>query len=297
MPTAPTPIQEITTPVPLSTDPENFDARADQAWTELPESIVGMNAAGLVTFNNAQEVFEKADEIAAAALVATDAAGLVGRSNSPLVVGAGTKNITLLVAKPNLVVLNKRVVIVQLSDPSIKMFATVSNVTSPTVFTATVVSSGSFGSGSYSSWQIVDAAFFGAAATKEDLWAGVTDAAAPTPKSLREAKAWVALVDGATVTPDGLVGRNFTWTLGGNRLLGAITNCSVNDTFLIEATQDGTGNRILAWAAGVYYRAGGLPKLSTAAGGKDYLQLRVISVNGSGTATRVVVTFIRAPTT
>ena len=296
MPTAPTPIPNIPTPVPSTDDPGNFDDRADATLVAMPPAIDGMNDTADNVFANAMEVFEKASEIAAAALVATDAAGLVGRSNSPLVVGAGTKNIGLLAAKPNLAVLNKRVVIVQLSDPTIRMFGTISSVTSSSAFAVTVVSSGSFGSGSFSSWQIIDAAFFGAAATKEDLWAGTTDAAAPTPKSIRDAKVWVPLVDGATVAPSGLAGRNFTWTIGGNRALGAITNCSPNDTFLLEITQDGTGSRILAWAAGVYYRAGGLPVLSTAAGGKDYLQLRVISVDGSGTATRVLVTFIRAPT-
>ncbi len=296
MPTAPTPIPEITTPVPLSTDPDNFEARADQAWIELPESIDGMNAAGLVTFNNATEVFNRASEIEAAALVATDAAGLVGRSSSPLVVGAGVKTVGLLEAKPKLAVLNKRVVIVQISDPTIRMFGTISSVTSSSAFAVTVVSSGAFGAGLFSAWQIIDAAFFGAAATKEDLWAGASDAAAPTPKTIRDAKVWVPLIDGATVTPNGLVGRNFTWTIGGNRALAAITNCSPNDTFLLEITQDVTGSRILAWASGVYFRAGGLPVLSTTASGKDYLQLRVITVDGSGTATRVVVTFIRAPT-
>lgn len=296
MPTAPLPIPNITTPVPLSTDPDNFDARADLAWQELPEAIDAQNVENAKSYANAVEVFEKAEEISAAALVAADAAGLVGRSNSPIVVGAGTKNVTLLAAKPNLVVFNKRVVLVNISDPSIKMFGTITGVTSSTVFALNVVSSGAFGSGSFSSWQVIDAAFYGAAATKEELWAGETDAAGVSPKTLRDGKVWVPLTDGATVTPDGKNGRNFLWTIGGNRTLGAITRCSVNDTFFLEVTQDGTGNRILAWASGVYYRAGGLPKLSTAAGGKDYLQLRVISVDGSGTATRVLVTFIRAPT-
>ena len=215
---------------------------------------------------------------------------------SPLTVGAGAKAVTLQEPKPKLAVLNKRVVLVQLSDPSIKMFGTISAFASASAFTVTVVSSGAFGSGQYSSWSVIDAAFFASAATKEDLWAGTTDAAATSPKTLRDGKVWVNLADGATVAPDGMNGRNFLWTIGGNRTLGAITRCSVNDTFLIEVTQDGTGNRILAWASGVYYRAGGLPKLSTAAGGKDYLQLRVISADGSGTASRVLVTFIRAPT-
>lgn len=296
MPVAPTTIPPIPTPVPSTDDPGNFDARADATLGALPPAVDGMNAAALNVFDNASEVFAKAVEIAAAALVATDAAGLVGRSNSPLVVGAGTKTVGLLEAKPNLAVLNKRVAIVQISDPSIKMFGTISGVTNSSTFAVTVVSSGAFGSGSYSSWQIIDAAFFGAAATAADLWAAQTDAAAPTPKSIREAKVWVPLVDGPTVTPDGLSGRNFTWAIAGNRLLAAITNCAPNDTYFLEITQDATGNRDIAWAAGVYYRAGGLPALSDTPGGKDYLQLRVISVDGSGTATRVVVTFIRAPT-
>lgn len=289
-------ITPLPTPVPSSGDPANFDARADAFLGALPVFATEANALAAQLNTRADEVDIAAAEIAAAALVATDAAGLVGRSNSTLVVGAGAKNVTLLVAKPNLAVLNKRVVIVQLSDPTIRMFGTISSVTSSTVFAVTVVSSGSFGSGSFSSWQIIDAAFFGAAATVADLLAGLTDAAAVTPKIIRDAKVWVPLVDGATVAPSGLAGRNFTWTIGGNRALGAITNCSPNDTFLLEITQDGTGSRILAWASGVYFRAGGLPVLSTAAGGKDYLQLRVISVDGSGTATRVLVTFIRAPT-
>lgn len=289
-------ITAIPTDPPSTSDPANFDARADAFLGNFPAFGAQINATATGMNAAAEEMETAVAEISAAALVAADAAGLVGRSISPLVVGAGTKTISLLVAKPSLVVLNRRVVIVQLSDPTIRMFGTISSVTSSSAFTVTVVSSGSFGSGSFSSWQIIDAAFFGAAATKEDLWAGTSDAAAPTPKTFRDAKVWVALVDGATVTPNGLVGRNFTWTIGGNRALAAITNCSPNDTFLLEITQDGTGSRILAWASGVYFRAGGLPVLSTAAAGKDYLQLRVITVDGSGTATRVVVTFIRAPT-
>lgn len=299
MPTAPTPIPNIPTPVPSTDDPGNFDDRADDTLVAMPPAIDGMNDAAENVYANAVEVFDKASEISAAAMVAADAAGLVGRSNSTLIVGAGNKDVALTGSKPNLLVVNKRVVLINPSDPSIKMFGSVLGSPAPTPTTAriSVVTSGVFGSGSYSSWTVMDAAFFGAAATKEELWAGTTDAAAASPKTIRDAKVWVPLADGATVTPDGLVGRNFLWTLGGNRALGAITNCSPNDTFLIEATQDGSGNRILAWASGVYVRAGGLPILSTAAGAKDYLQLRVITVDGSGTATRVLAQFVRGPTT
>ena len=290
-------ITAIPTDPPSTADPANFDARADAFLGNFPAfgdqinaTAVGMNAAG-------EEMETATAEIAAAALVAMDAADLVGRSTSTIAVSAGVKAVTLLEAKPKLAVLDKRVAIVDVSDPTIKLFGTITEVTSASAFAVTVGSDDFFGAGSLSNWQIIDAAFFGSAATAADLWAGETDAAAVAPKTVKDAKVWVTLADAATVTLNGLAGRNFRWTIGGNRTLAAIANCSPNDTFLIEATQDGTGNRILAWASGVYVRAGGLPILSTAAGTKDYLQLRVIDVNGSGTATRVLAQFVRGPTT
>ncbi|MDP1599025.1 hypothetical protein [Phenylobacterium sp.] len=227
MPIAPAPIPEITTPVPLSTDPDNFEARADQAWTELPESIEGMNAAGLVTFNNATEVFERAVEIEAAALVAVDAAGLVGRSSAPLVVGAGVKPVSLLEAKPKLAVLNKRVVILQNSDPTIRMFGTISSVTSSSAFAVTVVSSGAFGSGNFSSWQIIDAAFFGAAATAIEVWTA-NQAASLAPTSLygaTESQPFIEPGAAGTFTFDGNAGWSFHTTIAGTgKTVGAPTN-------------------------------------------------------------------------
>lgn len=296
MPVAPSPIPPIPTPVPSTSDPANFDARADATLGAMPGVVDAQNAENQKVYANAVEVFDKATEIAAAAMVATDAAGLVGRSNANLVVGPGVKNVPLLSPKPNLLVLNKRVVLVQMSDPSIKMFGTISSVTSSSQCSVTVLSSGAFGSGTYGAWQLIDAAFFGSAATKEELWAGTSDASATSPKTFRDAKIWVPLTDAATVTPDGRNGRNFTWTIAGNRLLGAITNTAPNDTFLLEITQDATGGRDIAWATGVYYRAGGLPALSDAPNAKDYLQLRVINVDANGTATRVLAQFVRGPT-
>lgn len=273
-----------------------FSAAVAAFLEALPQWGDDVGASGDATYANAQEVFESATEIAAAADLAAASTGLYGRSTSSLTVVPGTKTIHLQSpGAPDLEV-NDQVAIILAADPSIRMLGTIATFDGTDDMTVTVVSSGVFGSGVYSSWIVMSAAFLSAGATDEELWAGETDAAVLTPKSLRDAKAWVSLVDGATVTPDGESGRNFTWTIGGNRTLGAITNCGVNDTFLLEITQDGTGSRILAWASGVYYRAGGLPVLSTTAAAKDYLQLRVISVDGSGTATRVVATFLRNPT-
>lgn len=209
MPTAPTPIPNIPTPVPSTDDPGNFDDRADDTLVALPPAIDGMNDAATNVYNNALQVFDKATEVVAAAMVATDAAGLVGRSNSSLVIGAGAKNVTLVTAKPSLVVLNRRVVLVQFSDPSIKMFGTISSVTSSSVFTVNVVSSDCFGSGTYSSWSVIDAAFFGAAATAADILAGSTDVAAMSPLGFWGAQAAVSLPYSSTITLDLAAGTNF----------------------------------------------------------------------------------------
>ena len=296
MPTPPSPIPLIPTPVPSTGDPGNFDARADATLGALPGAVDGMNAANQNAYSNALEVFEKASEIAVAASVAVDGAGAVGRSNSPLVVGAGTKNVTLTSAKPNLVVLNKRVVLVQISDPSIRMFGTISAVTSTTVFAVTVVSSGAYGSGSYSAWMVIDAAFYAPAATPADILAATSDSVSVSPKGMKGALVPFALTDGATVTPDGLNGLDFTWTIGGNRLLGAIINTYPGARGRIAIAQDGTGSRVLA-VASAYRREGGLAVLTTAASAKDFLLYDVVSVDGSGTATEIIYDLIRAPTT
>lgn len=248
-------ITPLPTPVPNSGDPANFDARADAFLGALPTFATEANALAEDVNQRADEVAVSAAEIAAAALVASDAAGLVGRSNSALVVGAGTKNITLLAAKPSLAVLNKRVAIVQISDPSIKMFGTISSVTSSTVFSVSVVSSGAFGSGSYSSWQIIDAAFFGAAATREEIWAAIMDAAAVSPKSLGAARGPVAVAFSSTVTLAMNAGINFVLGLiTGNFQLANPTGLAdvIGQTGSVTLPLDGTGTGLISY--GTYWK-------------------------------------------
>lgn len=238
-------ITPLPTPVPSSGDPANFDARADAFLGALPAFATEANALAAQVNVRADEVDIAAAEIAAAALVATDAAGLVGRSNSPLVVGAGTKNVILLAAKPNLVVLNKRVVIVQISDPSIKMFGTISSVTSSTVFAVTVVSSGAFGSGNYSSWQIIDAAFFGSSATAIEIWAasGVAAIAAEGLYAAMASQPFTEPGAAGTFTFDGAAGWSFHTTIAGTgKTFGAPTNFKPGQSGRIRvAVQTGAG--------------------------------------------------------
>lgn len=81
----------------------------------------------------------------------------------------------------------------------------------------------------------------------------------------------VALVDGATITPDFAAGNNFSLTIGGNRTLANPTNIVAGQSGIITVTQDATGNRTLAF--GSYYKFGGgtVPSLTSTAAAVDDL--------------------------
>lgn len=80
----------------------------------------------------------------------------------------------------------------------------------------------------------------------------------------------VALTDGATITPNFAAGNFFSVTLGGNRTLANPTNMVGGQQGVIVITQDGTGNRTLAYGANWKF-SGGTPVLSTAGGAVDLL--------------------------
>lgn len=275
MPVAPPTIPPIPTPVPSTDDPGNFDTRADATLGALPDAVDGMNAATANVFSNAQETFEKAQEVANAALVAADAAGLVGRSNTNLVVGPGTKTPELLAPKPGLAVLNKRVVLVQMSDPSIKMFGTISAVTSSSKFSVTVVSSGVFGSGSYASWQVIDAAFFSPAATPGDILSGATDTAAMTPFGFWGAQDDIALPYASTIALNLAVGVNFIVDpVTGAPAIANPTNMKVGQEIsltLVNGAGAGQPTMGSAWR-----RPNGVQQFSTVNGQKNVLVGKVM---------------------
>jgi hypothetical protein len=272
---APSPIPPIPTPVPSTSDPGNFDTRADATLGALPGVVGAQNTENEKVYQNALEVFEKAQEIAAAAAVAVDAAGAVGRSNSPIVVGAGTKNVTLVAAKPNLAVLNKRVALVQISDPSIKMFGTISTVTSSSQFAVNVVSSGVFGTGSYSAWMVIDAAFFASAATELEIRAGVTGAAAMAPKEFWGAQEAVAVAYASSMQLDLATGLNFTTTITGAPTIGQPLNMKVGQeiTWTWEA---GSGAGQPSFNSTYWKRPSGTPTFSTTLGQKNVIVGKVM---------------------
>jgi hypothetical protein len=272
-----------------------FSADAAAFTGAMPLWGTQMVALAAATYQNALATFEAATEIAGVANLAAASTDMFGRSTSTLTVDPGTKTIRLTDPAVGFAV-NDQVVIVLRADPAIRMLGTIATFDGSDDMTVTVVSGGVFGSGEFSSWIVMSAAFLGDPSSAVDLWEQTSEVVAITPKTFKDAKVFQTLSDGATVTPNGALGRNFNWTIAGNRTLAAITNCAPGDTFLIKITQDGTGSRILAWSSGVYKRAGGLPVLSTAAGAVDYLQLKVIAVDGSNVATLVLATFAKAPT-
>lgn len=81
----------------------------------------------------------------------------------------------------------------------------------------------------------------------------------------------VALTDAVTVAVDASLSNAFTLTLGGNRTLGAPTNPTDGQSLTIKITQDATGSRTLAYAAGWLFPGGVAPTLSTAAAAVDVL--------------------------
>lgn len=262
-------------PPPSSGDPANFDARADAFLGQFPTFVTEANALAADVNARADQVAISAAEISAAAMVATDAAGAVGRSNSPIVVGAGTKNVTLVAAKPNLAVLNKRVALVQISDPSIKMFGTISTVTSSSQFAVNVVSSGVFGTGSYSAWMVIDAAFFASAATELEIRAGVTGAAAMAPKEFWGAQEAVAVAYAASMQLDLATGLNFTTTITGAPTIGQPLNMKVGQeiTWTWEA---GSGAGQPSFNSTYWKRPSGTPTFSTTLGQKNVIVGKVM---------------------
>ena len=98
-----------------------------------------------------------------------------------------------------------------------------------------------------------------------------TSARALTTDQVNAAGALFALTDGATINWDMASGFNASVTLGGNRTLANPTNPIVGRCGAIVVTQDGTGNRTLAYGTNWEAAGGTFPALSTAAGAKDVI--------------------------
>lgn len=267
----PTPTYTAPPTVPTRGDPTTFSSRF-AAW--LNWMVVQYNE--LVTgtewmAEQAEAVAESSSALAAAMLVAADAAGFVATSTSSLTVSAGTKTIHFQAAKPSLAVVPYQVAIVLASDNSIRMVGNVATVVDSDDITVTVVSSGVSGSGTYSGpWLIIAGAFLGTGATAAEMWAGTTDVASVSPQSLRLAAAFQTLTEASPITWNvATQGFNAKVTLTANRTVAAPTNLQDGVTYTFHPIQGGSGSYTLSWDSVWDFGAAGVPVLSTAVGKED----------------------------
>lgn len=289
MPEAPELIPEITD-LPSSDDPESFDERADQSWEELQAAIPAMNAENQKVYDNAVEVLAAASDITAAALVATDAAGLLGKMSGSLTVSTGTKAVILNSPKPDLAVITKQVAIILDSDSSVVMFGSIAATPTPTssTFSVTVTSGGILGGfgGTFSGWKIIDAAFFAKAATAAEIWAGETDHAGISPKGLTDAGAPVAVSWASTLALDMKAGRYRRMAAcSASFTLGIPTNAKAGQWFILDLLNT-AGSIVLAANAAWDWRANILGVLKPDNGARNKIVGIIDEVDGSGNMTR-----------
>lgn len=295
MPIAPTPIPPFPTPPPTADDPTNFPARGDATVEWFVDGIPGIEQAAEDTYDNAVEVFNAAAQIAAASMVAVDAAGFVATSTSSLTVGAGTKTIHFDATKPKLAVATYQVAIVLASDNSIKMIGNVATTDGSDDITVTVVSGGVSGSGTYSGpWLIVAGAFLGQGATAAEMRAAVrSGVVSVSPQSISDANATTVLNWASTITPDMSAGHRRTLTASASFTMGAPTNCLPGDTFEVDITNS-AGSIVLAVAA-AWKRQGGLGIIGPNNADRSKFIGLVEEVSG-GTMTRGLYAIVRTPT-
>jgi hypothetical protein len=264
-------ITTIPSDPPSTDDPANFDTRGDSFLGDFPPFGAQINATATAMNAVAGEVNAAASDIAAAALVASNAAGLLGASITSVDASPGAKAITLTAAKPSLVEINRRVALVLKSDPTVKRFGTITSVTDSSHFELTITSGGIFGAGTFSNWHVLDAAFLGSAATAAEIWEGATDAAAVSPKALKDAQAFATLTDASTiawnVATQGFNAR-VTLTASGHTM-GAPSGLYDGLTIALEIVQDPTGSRTMSWNSIWDFGNAGLPLLQTAANKAD----------------------------
>jgi hypothetical protein len=114
-------------------------------------------------------------------------------------------------------------------------------------------------------------------------WAAATDAEARAGTASRllsaaiqwSMQAYVALGDAASVAPDLSAGSNFTWTIGGNRVLANPTNAKAGQQWTVLVTQGGVGGFVMSFgSAYVPDDLATYPQLNAAAGSVTEIRMR-----------------------
>lgn len=87
--TSPTPITALGTP-PSTSDPTNFDTRADALFSQLPTTVTEINALGTVTYNNAVDAYNSATTAAADAASSAANAAIASAAAGAILWVSGT---------------------------------------------------------------------------------------------------------------------------------------------------------------------------------------------------------------
>ena len=283
---APTPIDALPTP-PSTSDPTNFDSRADAFLGALPDFRSEANALATNVFGNATDAAAsattastKAAEALASANTAVNAPGTSATSTTSLSVGSGAKSPTLAQTGKDFAI-GQPVRIARTSAPSTTWMQGIITAFDSGTGAMTVAVSTFAGTGTHTDWTVSltgPAAL--EAATAAEVCAGDSGTKTVTPEALRLAAAFQTLTDAATIAWDADLGFNARVTLGGNRTMGEPTNLHDGLTYTLAMTQDATGSRTLSWNAIFDWGNIGAPTLSTGAGKVDFAYGQYSSATG-----------------
>lgn len=293
-------ITPLPTP-PSTTDPTNFNARADAFMAALTTFVTEANSTEANVNTQASTATSAAtaataSQVAAAASAAAAAGGTgyMGTSTATLSIGTGAKAVTGVVGKS--FANGDQVTLIYRGDIKTRMRGVVSSANMGAGTMTVTVSAGAFaGSGSQSDWIVISSQFESlVAALAADVLAAIpSNVLALTPKALADAAAPVALTYGSTVTPDMSTGQRFTLNASASFTLGNPTNCKPGDVIEIFVTN--TAGSIVLAVASAWKRQNGLFVLDPANGHTNKLLGIVETVDGSNNATAITYGGLRNP--
>ena len=146
-----------------------------------------------------------------------------------------------------------------------------------TSHTATAPAGGSWVGVKTKSARVVRTSFTGGAATDLTGFTLPDSYAEEALNGVKQIPPAITLIDATTVTPNFGQGRNFEWTIGGNRTLANPIGAYTGQSGIIKIAQDATGNRIITWGNNFRFPGGAAVSgvLSVAANAVDTLRYTV----------------------